>query len=169
VEVGLDKRVTFAVVTLSDTGYKKEREDLSGRKIIEICEKRGFLLSCYEILPDDRDLLVQKLIELSNQKINLILTTGGTGFSERDNTPEATKEVIEREIPGIPEAMRSFSLQKTNRAMLTRGVCGIRKKSIILNLPGSVKAVEECLNFIIEPLEHGIDILMGWDKNCGRT
>ena len=126
-------------------------------------------MSSYEILPDEKNLLIEKLIELSNQKINLILTTGGTGFSERDNTPEATKEVIEKEIPGIPEAMRTLSLQKTNRAMLTRGLCGIRKKSIILNLPGSLKAVDECLNFVIDPLEHGIDILMGWDKNCART
>ncbi|AWB10251.1 molybdenum cofactor synthesis domain-containing protein [Thermodesulfobium acidiphilum] len=165
----MDKKVTFAVVTLSDSGYKGEREDLSGEKIIEICKERGFLLSCYEILPDEKNLLIEKLIELSNQKINLILTTGGTGFSERDITPEATREVIEKEIPGIPEAMRSLSLKKTNRAMLTRGICGIRMKTIILNLPGSVKAVEECLNFVIDPLEHGIDILMGWDKNCART
>ncbi len=165
----MDKKVTFAVLTLSDSGYKGEREDLSGKKIIEICQNRGFFLSSYEILPDEKNLLIEKLIELSNQKINLILTTGGTGFSERDNTPEATKEVIEKEIPGIPEAMRTLSLQKTNRAMLTRGLCGIRKKSIILNLPGSLKAVDECLNFVIDPLEHGIDILMGWDKNCART
>lgn len=165
----MDKKVTFAILTLSDSGYKGEREDLSGKKIIEICQNRGFFLSSYEILPDEKNLLIEKLIELSNQKINLILTTGGTGFSERDNTPEATKEVIEKEIPGIPEAMRTLSLQKTNRAMLTRGLCGIRKKSIILNLPGSLKAVDECLNFVIDPLEHGIDILMGWDKNCART
>jgi molybdenum cofactor synthesis domain-containing protein len=165
----LDKKVTFAVITLSDSGYKGEREDLSGKKIIEICTNRGFFLSCYEVLPDEKNLLIEKLIELSNQKINLILTTGGTGFSDRDSTPEATKEVIEKEIPGIPEAMRSLSLKKTNRAMLTRGVCGIRKKSIMLNLPGSLKAVEECLSFVIDPLEHGIDILMGWDKNCART
>jgi len=165
----LDKKITFAVITLSDSGYKGEREDLSGKKIIEICTNRGFFLSCYEVLPDEKNLLIEKLIELSNQKINLILTTGGTGFSDRDSTPEATKEVIEKEIPGIPEAMRSLSLKKTNRAMLTRGVCGIRKKSIMLNLPGSLKAVEECLSFVIDPLEHGIDILMGWDKNCART
>jgi molybdenum cofactor synthesis domain-containing protein len=157
------------VITLSDSGYKGEREDLSGKKIIEIFKNRGYFLSCYEILPDEKNLLVEKLIELSNQKINLILTTGGTGFSERDNTPEATKEILEKEIPGIPEAMRNLSLKKTNRAMLTRGVCGIRKKSIILNLPGSVKAVEECISFVIDPLEHGIDILMGWDKNCARS
>jgi molybdenum cofactor synthesis domain-containing protein len=165
----LDKKVTFAVITLSDSGYKGEREDLSGKKIIEICTNRGFFLSCYEVLPDEKNLLIEKLIELSNQKINLILTTGGTGFSDRDSTPEATKEVIEKEIPGIPEAIRNLSLKKTNRAMLTRGVCGIRKKSIMLNLPGSLKAVEECLSFVIDPLEHGIDILMGWDKNCART
>lgn len=164
----MDKKVTFSVITLSDSGYKGEREDLSGKKIIEICKNRGYFLSSYEILPDEKNLLIEKLIELSNQKINLILTTGGTGFSDRDNTPEATKEVLEKEIPGIPEAMRSLSLQKTNRAMLTRGICGIRKKSIILNLPGSLKAVDECLNFVIDPLEHGIDILMGWDKNCAR-
>lgn len=165
----MDKKVTFSVITLSDSGYKGEREDLSGKKIIEICKNRGYFLSSYEILPDEKNLLIEKLIELSNQKINLILTTGGTGFSDRDNTPEATKEVLEKEIPGIPEAMRSLSLQKTNRAMLTRGICGIRKKSIILNLPGSLKAVDECLNFVIDPLEHGIDILMGWDKNCARS
>ncbi|AEE14589.1 molybdenum cofactor synthesis domain protein [Thermodesulfobium narugense DSM 14796] len=165
----MDKKVTFAVITLSDSGYKGEREDLSGKKIIEICKEKGFLLSCYEILPDEKSLLIEKLIELSNQKINLILTTGGTGFSERDITPEATKKVIEKEIPGIPEAMRNLSLKKTNRAMLTRGVCGIRKKTIILNLPGSAKAVEECLSFVIDPLEHGINILMGWDRNCART
>ena len=120
------------------------------------------------ILPDEKDLLKEKLIDFSNLGIGLIVTTGGTGFSPRDVTPEATLEVVERIVPGIPEAMRNFSMQITKRSMLSRAAAGIRKRSLIVNLPGSVKAVDECLNFILPELKHGIEILRGDDSNCAR-
>ena len=105
--------------------------------------------------------VVDKLIELADAGVGLIVTTGGTGFSLRDCTPEATAEVCSRMVPGIPEAMRNFSMQVTRRAMLSRAVAGIRKRSLIVNLPGSPKAVDECLNFILPEIRHGIEILRG--------
>ena len=120
------------------------------------------------ILPDVKKFLVDKLIELSDVGVGLILTTGGTGFSVRDVTPEATLEICEKIVPGIPEAMRNFSMKITKRAMLSRAAAGIRKRSLIVNLPGSAKAVEECLNYILPELQHGIEILRGDDSNCAR-
>ena len=120
-----------------------------------------------KIIPDDGDTLTALLCELSDEdKADLILTTGGTGFSKRDNTPEATMRAVERETPGISEAMRYYSLQITPRAMLSRGVSGIRKEALIVNLPGSPKAVRECLEYAIGALTHGIDILKGNTGNC---
>ncbi len=105
---------------------------------------------------------------VDNKKYHLILTTGGTGFSPRDNTPEATLSVIDKQAPGISEAIRYYSLQKTDRAMLSRGISGIRNSSLIINLPGSPKAVKECLNFIVTTLSHGLDILNQHDSDCAR-
>lgn len=157
-----------AVITSSDKGYSGEREDLSGAKVAEILTAHGYTISEKVILPDEKNLLAEKMIELANLGIGLIVTTGGTGFSPRDVTPEATLEVCERLAPGIPEAMRNFSMQVTKRAMLSRAVAGIRKRSLIVNLPGSVKAVTECLEFILPELKHGIEILRGNDSNCAR-
>ena len=156
------KRV--AVITSSDKGYRGEREDLSGPAAKEIVEAAGYVVVSMDVLPDDRGLLSARMAEIAE----LILTTGGTGFSQRDVTPEATEDVIERRVPGIPEAMRAFSLTITKRAMLSRATAGIRKGTLIVNLPGSPKAVRECLEVIIEALGHGIEILTGDAGECGR-
>ena len=161
------KRV--AIITASDSGYRGEREDLSGPAAREIVEKAGYEVVSMDILPDDQVMLAGKLQEIADTgKAELILTTGGTGFSERDITPEATEEVIERKVPGIPEAMRAYSMTITKRAMLSRGTAGIRGKTLIINLPGSPKAVKECLEYIIDALGHGIDILTGAASDCAR-
>ena len=155
------KRV--AIITSSDTGYRGEREDLSGPAIKEIVEREGYEVVSMDILPDDQVMLAGKMQEIADKEMaELILTTGGTGFSERDVTPEATEEVIERRVPGIPEAMRA------KRAMLSRATAGIRGKTLIINLPGSPKAVKESLEYIIDALGHGIEILTGEAGNCAR-
>ena len=151
-----------AIITMSDRGFHGLRdEDTSGDKCEEILAAAGYKVVSRTLLPDVKKMLVDKLIELSDVGIGLIVTTGGTGFSVRDITPEATMEVCTRLAPGIPEAMRNFSMQKTRRAMLSRAVAGIRKRSLIVNLPGSPKAVDECLNFVLPELKHGIEILRG--------
>ncbi len=156
-----------AVITLSDTASKGEREDVSGQIIADIVTKAGYEVVFRKIIPDDGEELTKLLCELADtDKADLILTTGGTGFSQRDNTPEATMQAIERETPGISEAMRYYSLQITPRAMLSRGVSGIRKEALIVNLPGSPKAVRECLEYVIGALTHGLDILKGNTGNC---
>ena len=157
------------IVTLSDKGAKGERQDLSGPKIRELLPKDKYEVISYMMLPDDREKIRRELIRLSDEvKCDLILTTGGTGFSERDVTPEATEEVIERKVPGIPEAIRAYSMTITKRAMLSRGASAIRGQSLIVNLPGSPKAVEESLTYILDSLEHGMDILLGRDGECAR-
>ena len=156
-----------AIITLSDTASKGERIDESGRVIAEIVRNEGYEVVFQKIIPDEGAMLEALLCGLAdNNEADLILTTGGTGFSERDNTPEATKRVIERETPGISEAMRYRSLQVTPRGMLSRGVSGIRKDTLIVNLPGSPKAVRECLEYAIGALGHGLDILKGSATNC---
>lgn len=161
------KRV--AIITSSDSGYRGEREDLSGPAIREILEREGYQVVSLDILPDDREILKNKMAEIADQGLaELILTTGGTGFSERDVMPEATEYIIERRVPGIPEAMRAYSMTITKRAMLSRASAGIRKKTLIINLPGSPKAVRENLEYIIDSLEHGIEILTGEASDCAR-
>lgn len=158
-----------AIITSSDSGYRGEREDLSGPTIREIVEANGYEVVSMQILPDDRTMLAEAMKKIADENLaELILTTGGTGFSQRDCTPEATEDVIERRVPGIPEAMRAYSMQFTKRAMLTRAAAGIRKTTLIVNLPGSPKAVRECLEYIIDSLAHGIDILKGEVSNCAR-
>lgn len=159
----------LAVITSSDTGYSGEREDLSGPEIKKIAEENGYQVVYSTILPDDRTRLRDEMIKIAdNNMADLILTTGGTGFSDRDCMPEATVDVIERAVPGIPEAMRLYSMQYTKRAMLSRAAAGIRKKTLIVNLPGSPKAVRECLEYVISELDHGIDILIGDAGDCAR-
>lgn len=158
-----------AIITSSDSGYRGEREDLSGPAIREILEREGYQVVAMDILPDDREMLSNKMKEIADQGLaELILTTGGTGFSERDIMPEATEDIIERRVPGIPEAMRAYSMTITKRAMLSRATAGIRKKTLIINLPGSPKAVRESLEYIIDSLEHGIEILTGEASDCAR-
>ena len=156
-----------AIITVSDSGYRGEREDLSGPVIKEILEKEGYAVISMDIIPDDQVMIAGKLQEIADsEKAELILTTGGTGFSERDVTPEATEEVIERKVPGIPEAIRAYSMTITPRAMLSRAAAGIRKYTLIINLPGSPKAVKESLEYILPSLEHGLEILTGTASNC---
>ena len=158
------------VITASDKGYAGEREDLSGPAIREILAKsQNFQVDNLSILPDDRKMLSDLMRKMADEDhIDLILTTGGTGFSKRDVTPEATLEVIERRTPGIPEAMRSISFQITPRAMLSRAEAGIRGNTLIVNMPGSPKSIREILEFILPSIEHGLDILQGNDAECAR-
>ena len=161
------KRV--AIITSSDTGYRGEREDLSGTAIREIVEKNGYEVVSMDILPDDRQMLSERMKEIADSNAaELILTTGGTGFSPRDIMPEATEDIVDRRVPGIPEAMRAYSMTITKRAMLSRATAGIRKKTLIINLPGSPKAVKESLEYIIDALGHGIEIMTGEAGNCAR-
>lgn len=150
------------ILTASDRSFRGEREDKSGPKIAEMLTAAGYRVGSLLLLPDDEDGLAEALIRLADEEQpDVIFTTGGTGFSPRDRMPEATKRVIERETPGISEAIRAYSMQITPRAMLSRAVSGIRGKTLIVNLPGSPKAVQECLEFLLPPLEHGLGILRG--------
>ncbi len=162
-------QLTAAVITLSDKGHAGERRDTSGPRAAEMLEQAGYRVVEGLILPDDRQLLEQELINLADRRqVDLIVTTGGTGFSPRDTTPEATLAVATRNVPGIAEAIRYYSLQVTRRAMLGRGVSVLRNNTLIVNLPGSTKAVEESLGFIMDELEHGLRILKGSASECGR-
>lgn len=164
-----DRPFTAAIVTLSDKGAQGEREDKSGPAIQEMLEKAGYQVVETLLLPDGIQPLVAQLSRLADQRqVNVIFTTGGTGFSERDLTPEATVEVCDRMANGIAEAMRQYSLTITGRAMLSRAVSGIRKKTLIVNLPGSPKAVKESLEYILPQLDHGLDILRGTAGECGN-
>lgn len=157
----------LAIITVSDKGSRGERKDESGPAIREMVKDLGEIVE-YRIVPDDLDELKETMIDLCDmEKVDLILTTGGTGLSPRDNTPEATLSVIEKEVPGLAEAMRRESLKKTNRAMLSRAVAGVRRSTLIVNLPGSVKAVRECLGVILPVLPHGLEILTGRGGECG--
>jgi len=157
----------IAVVTVSDKGARGDRVDKSGPAISEMVKSLGEVVD-YRVVPDDPEVLKGTLINLSDkEKADLILTTGGTGLGPRDNTPEATLAVIEREVPGLAEAMRMESMKKTNRAMLSRGVAGVRHLTLIINLPGSVKAVRECLEVIMPALPHGLEIMTGRGGECG--
>lgn len=157
-----------AIITASDKGARGEREDVSGQTVRDILEQHNYTVVHQVILPDERTLLAAEMEQLCDTQIDLILTTGGTGFSPRDCTPEATLDVVERLVPGIPEAMRLNSLQITKRAMLSRAVAGIRKRTLIINLPGSPKAVRENLEYIITELGHGLQILRGEATECAR-
>ena len=158
-----------AIITSSDSGYAGEREDVSGPVIREILEQNGYEVVHTILLPDDREMLAAEMARIADGELaELILTTGGTGFSRRDCMPEATMDIAQRLVPGIPEAMRAYSLQLTGRAMLSRAAACIRGNTLIVNLPGSPKAVRECLEYIIPQLEHGLQILTGQASNCAR-
>ena len=161
--------IKVGILTASDKGYKGEREDKSGKVIQERVAEISGVVSEYIVVPDERDVISSTLIRMADKlMLDLILTTGGTGFSPRDITPEATKDVIDREVPGIPEAMRAKSMEITNRAMLSRATAGIRGKTLIINMPGSPKAVNESLDIILPVLTHGIEILIGQTGECAR-
>jgi len=159
---------TFAVLTASDKGSIGARADTSGPHIIQTLEAAGFVNKDYAIVPDDRETIEQKLISLADDaRVNLILTTGGTGFAPRDVTPEATLAVIDRPAPGFAEAMRAESLKVTPHAMISRQASGIRGSTLIINMPGSLKAVRECLEIILPALPHAIEVLTGEAVDCG--
>lgn len=163
-----DRPFTAAVITLSDKGAAGEREDKSGPLIKEILSKQGYDVIETLLLADERPQLERQLCRLADQRqVNVIFTTGGTGFSKRDITPEATQAVCDRMADGIAQAIRQYSLTITGRAMLSRAVSGIRKRTLIVNLPGSPKAVRESLEYVLPHLEHGLGILRGTDGECG--
>ncbi|PZD94995.1 molybdenum cofactor biosynthesis protein [Paenibacillus sambharensis] len=156
-------RWKVAILTASDKGSRGEREDTSAQVIRELVEEEiGGEIVDYRIVPDEQDEIMAALIEMTDYyKADLVLTTGGTGLAARDLTPEATIRVIDRQVPGIAEAMRMASLQKTRQAMLSRGIAGLRGQSLIINLPGSPKGVQENLMAIIDQLPHALAILSG--------
>ena len=161
---------TAAVLTLSDLGSKGLREDTSGPALCEILRGDGWDVVHAEILPDDLEQIKAALVRCADELgVCLVCTTGGTGFSKRDVTPEATKAVIERECPGIPEAMRAESLRITPRGCLSREVSGIRGDTLIVNCPGSEKAARECIGAVLPALKHAIEMLRGWSGNCAGT
>lgn len=157
--------ITVAVLTMSDKGSKGEREDLSGPLIKDMLKSIDAEVKHYDILPDEKELIKEKLIKYSKE-VDLIITTGGTGLSPRDVTPEATLEVIDRQVPGIAEAMRSEGLKKTSRAMLSRAVTGVKGRSLIINLPGSPKAAKENLAVILDVIPHAIEKIKGDPSEC---
>ena len=164
-----DRPFTAAWITLSDKGAAGKREDTSGPLIGEILTEAGYDVVEGLLIPDEPVFLKKDLIRLADQRqVNVIFTTGGTGFSPRDTTPEATTEVCDRMAPGIAEAIRAFSMTKTPRAMLSRAVSGIRGTTLIINLPGSPKAVRESLEFVLPSLSHGLEILTGRAADCAR-
>lgn len=164
-----DRPYTAAVITLSDKGVKGEREDKSGPKICELAEAAGYQIRETLLLADGIEPLKSQLIRLADQRqMDVIFTTGGTGFSERDLTPEATIQACDRMANGIADAIRHYSMTITPRAMFSRAVSGIRGKTLIINLPGSPKAVAEALEFLLPQLDHGLDILRGTGGECAR-
>ena len=157
-----------AVITLSDSAARGGREDLSGPLIEEMMAREGFEIAARRLLPDDPEALSALLRDLCDGgKADLVLTTGGTGLSPRDRTPEATLAVVDRNVPGIAEAMRAASMKITPRAMLSRGVSGIRGRTLIINLPGSPKAVRENLEAVLPALPHALAILTDTEHDCG--
>ncbi|ABZ82686.1 molybdenum cofactor biosynthesis protein, putative [Heliomicrobium modesticaldum Ice1] len=161
--------IRVGILTASDKGSRGEREDRSGRLIGEAIQTIGGAMVAYKVVPDERDQIAAALREMADDLgLDLIFTTGGTGLSPRDVTPEATLDVVDRMVPGIAEAMRAESMKITPRAMLTRGVAAIRGRTLIVNLPGSPKAVQECLDIILPALPHGIEILKGEAGECAR-
>ena len=162
--------IKVGVLTISDKGSRGEREDLSGKVIEEVIRKINGEVKYYQIIPDEKNIIQEELIKAVDKlHLDLILTTGGTGLGKRDVTPEATSAIIEKEVPGISEIIRSESFKKTNRAVLSRAMAGIRKESLIINLPGSPKGVRESLEIVLEILPHGIGILKGQATECGRN
>ncbi|KZL89196.1 MogA/MoaB family molybdenum cofactor biosynthesis protein [Clostridium magnum] len=161
--------IRSAILTMSDKGSRGERTDETGPALKMFLEKHGYKIEYYKIIADDEELICKELISLCDDlKVDLIITNGGTGFSKRDVTPEATRKVIDKYVPGIGEAMRMKSMQITMKAILSRGIAGIRKDTLIINLPGSPKGALENLQFIIDALPHGIDILKGAASECAE-
>jgi molybdopterin adenylyltransferase len=163
-------RFSCAVVTMSDKGAVGEREDTSGAALKQIVSDEGFILKEYKIIPDNEDIIVDTLIDLTdNLGIDLILTTGGTGVSPTDVTPEAMDRVLEREVPGMAEAMRAASFKITPHSVISRGKTGIRKESLIINLPGSKRAAVENIEVILKAIPHALEKIKGEPGDCGAV
>jgi molybdenum cofactor synthesis domain-containing protein len=161
------EKVTVGILTMSDKGSKGEREDLSGKEIERMVGEISAEVRAYEVIPDDYATIRAKLEEYSDvKKLDIILTTGGTGVSPRDVTPDATLAVIEKELPGMAEAMRAESLKKTPHAMISRAVCGLRGETLIVNLPGSPRAVRENLAVVLPALTHTVEKIKGSPTDC---
>ena len=160
---------TAAVITISDKGYRGERVDTSGPNLVQILKDKGFDVTYTSMLPDERDMIKAELCKCSDELgVALVLTTGGTGFSPRDITPEATMAIVERPTPGIPEAMRAESMKITPKGCLSRSAAGIRKGTLIINLPGSKKASQENILAVIDAVDHGLEMLASaGSANCG--
>lgn len=168
--MGVIRLIKTGILTVSDKGSRGERVDGTGPALKSELEKNEYEISYYKIVPDEIADIERELIYLCEElKVDLVLTNGGTGFSQRDVTPEATLHVIEKSVPGIGEAMRMKSLAITPRGMLSRGIAGIRKKTLIVNLPGSPKGAVENLQFILPAIPHGIAILKGEASECARS
>jgi molybdenum cofactor synthesis domain-containing protein len=160
--------ITAAILTISDKGSRGEREDLSGEEIRTMLARLPADIKAYEIVPDETEEISRKIIHfVDDLHIDLVVTTGGTGVTPRDVTPEATRAVIERELPGMSEAMRAESLKKTPHAMISRAVCGTRGQSLIINLPGSPRGVRENLAVLMPALVHTIKKIKGSPEECG--
>ena len=163
----MENRYTAAVITVSDKGFAGLRKDTSGPAIVELLKGDGYEVISASIVPDDMERITAELTACADRLSPcLIVTTGGTGFSRRDVTPEATKAIVQREVPGIPEAMRAESMRITPRGCLSREAAGIRGDTLIINCPGSEKAARECLTAVLPALKHGIQILRGWAGEC---
>ena len=160
--------LTAAVITVSDKGSQGLREDKSGPAVAEMLKDKGYDVVYTSIIPDDQPTIEAEFIKLADQKVSLIVSSGGTGFSKRDVTPEATVAVCQKLAPGIGEMMRAESAKITPKACLSREMAGIRDDSLIVNLPGSPKAATENLNAVIDPIHHGLEILLGLDAECGQ-
>ena len=159
---------SIGVLTLSDKGARGEREDQSGRVVQEMVATLGRITQ-YQVIPDEEELIVQTLVDwIDRQGVDLVITTGGTGLTPRDITPEATARVLDREIPGMAEAMRRASMEKTPHAMLSRALAGVRRQSLIINLPGSPKGARENLQVVLPALEHALCKLKGDPSDCAR-
>ena len=156
-----------AVITMSDKGSQGLREDTAGDAVVKILEENGWKIQYRTMIPDDMEQIKAELIKCADElKVTLVATTGGTGFSMRDVTPEATLAVVDREVRGIPEAMRAESMKITPMGMLSRAAAGLRKQTLIINLPGSRKAASECLEAVIKPIKHGVEVLLREAGDC---
>jgi molybdopterin adenylyltransferase len=161
---------TAGILTVSDKGSRGKRQDKSGEAIREILSGIGVDIAEYGIVPDEKQLISEKLAKWADEEnLDVVITTGGTGLTPRDVTPEATLAVVDRVVPGLAEAMRAESLKKTPHAMLSRAVVGTRGKCLIINLPGSPKAVRECLQVILPALPHAVETLKGQSDECGAS
>ena len=168
-ENSIKKYFRAGIITASDKGSAGEREDLSGPAIREMIEANGYEVISLKVLPDEEERLYEEIVRLADEEnVDVIFTTGGTGLSPRDHTPEATLRAATKNVPGIAEAIRAYSLSITPRAMLSRAVSVMRNRTLIINLPGSPKAVKESLEYILPTLAHGIEIMKGEAGECAR-